>query len=58
MKGIDDCNDCNADKISVNKMNFDIINLHPKHSSVDATALKSEIEAVLFDIFKNYANKH
>ncbi len=44
-----------ASKISINNMNFDVINLHPKYSPADAEAAKSEIETRLFDIFKKYA---
>lgn len=45
-------------KISLNKMNFDVINLHPGYSDTDAQATKSEIETKLFDIFKKYVNGH
>ena len=45
-------------KISLNKMNFDVINLHPKYSHTNAETAKTEIETKLFDIFKKYANRH
>ncbi len=45
-----------ASKISINNMNFDVINLHPKYSPADAEAAKAETEARLFDIFKKYAS--
>lgn len=45
-----------ASKISINNMNFDVINLHPKYSPADAEAAKTETEARLFDIFKKYAS--
>lgn len=44
-------------KISLNKMNFEVINLHPKYSPTDAEAAKSEIETKLFNIFKKYASR-
>lgn len=43
-------------RISINNMNFDVTNLHPKYSPADAEAAKSEIETRLFDIFKKYAS--
>lgn len=48
----------NTAKISLNKMNFDVINLQPKYSDNNAEAAKSEIETKLFNIFKNYGNRH
>ena len=44
-------------KISLNKMNFEVINLHPKYSHTDAEAAKFEIETKLFNIFKKYASR-
>lgn len=46
-----------TDKISLNNMNFNVTNLHPKYSHADAEAAKSEIETRLFDIFKKYASE-
>lgn len=44
-------------KISLNKMNFEVINLHPKYNHTDAEVAKSEIETKLFNIFKKYASR-
>lgn len=44
-------------KISLNKMNFEVINLHPKYSHTDAETAKSEIETKLFNIFKKYVSR-
>ena len=58
MNNIGAYNTGKTDKISLNKMNFDVINLHPKYSHTNAETAKSEIETKLFDIFKKYANRH
>ena len=44
-------------KISLNKMNFDVINLHPKYSHTNAETAKSEIETKLFTLKNKVANK-
>ncbi len=45
-------------KISLGKMNFNVINLKPKYNHSNAENVKSEIETKLFDIFRKYASKH
>ncbi|MDY3030220.1 MAG: hypothetical protein SOS24_00475 [Clostridia bacterium] len=44
-------------KISLEKMNFTVINLRPKDSD-KCNDTKLDIERKLFDIFKKYVDKH
>ena len=44
-------------KISLEKMNFTVINLRPKDFD-KCNNTKLDIERKLFDIFKKYADKH
>lgn len=57
MNNIGAYNTGKTDKISLNKMNFDVINLYPRYSCVNAETVKFEIETKLFNIFKTYENK-
>lgn len=47
-----------VDKILLDKMNFNVINLKPKYSHDNTETTKSEIETKLFDIFNKYASGH
>ena len=47
-----------VDKILLDKMNFNVINLKPKYSHGNTETTKSEIETKLFDIFNKYASGH
>lgn len=44
-------------KISIDKMNFTIINFRPKHSD-KYNEIKAETEKKLFGIFKKYADRY
>ena len=50
-------NAADTDRISVDKMHFDVIGLQPKYNNADAERVKSEIETKLFDIFKKYVSE-
>lgn len=50
-------NVADTSRISVDNMNFAVINLHPARSQTDEKIAKSEIETRLFDIFRKYAGK-
>lgn len=44
MNNIGAYNTGETDKISLNKMNFDVINLYPRYTCVNAETVKFEIE--------------
>ena len=46
-----------TDRISVDKMHFEVIGLQPKYNHADAEKVKNEIETKLFNIFKKYVSE-